>query len=49
MAEIIRSGIQSVDDGQRDAGRAIGMKSGQLMKSSHFATGDAGRYSTNRK
>ena len=31
MAEIIRSGIQSVDDGQRDAGRAIGMKSGQLM------------------
>ncbi|RGE15853.1 amino acid ABC transporter permease [Leucobacter sp. wl10] len=32
MAEIIRSGISSVDDGQRDAGRAIGMTNGMLMR-----------------
>ena len=31
MAEIIRSGIQSVDEGQRDAGRAIGMTESKLM------------------
>ena len=31
MAEIIRSGIQSVDEGQRDAGRAIGMTETKLM------------------
>lgn len=31
MAEIIRSGIQSVDEGQRDAGRAIGMTDAKLM------------------
>ena len=31
MAEIIRSGIQSVDEGQRDAGRAIGMTEATLM------------------
>ncbi|WP_075201058.1 amino acid ABC transporter permease [Leucobacter celer] len=31
MAEIIRSGIQSVDEGQRDAGRAIGMTNAKLM------------------
>lgn len=31
MAEIIRSGIQSVDEGQRDAGRAIGMTEAKLM------------------
>lgn len=32
MAEIIRGGIQSVDPGQLDAGRAIGMPPGQLMR-----------------
>lgn len=32
MAEIIRSGIQSVDEGQRDAGRAIGMTETKLMR-----------------
>ncbi|MHA3684781.1 amino acid ABC transporter permease [Leucobacter sp. HY1910] len=31
MAEIIRSGISSVDEGQLDAGRAIGMTRGKLM------------------
>ena len=31
MADIIRSGIQSVDEGQRDAGRAIGMTESKLM------------------
>ncbi len=31
MAEIIRSGIQAVDEGQRDAGRAIGMTDAKLM------------------
>lgn len=31
MAEIIRSGISSVDEGQLDAGRAIGMTGGKLM------------------
>ncbi len=31
MAEIIRSGISSVDKGQHDAGRALGMSSGKLM------------------
>lgn len=31
MAEIIRSGISSVDSGQLDAGRALGMKRGKLM------------------
>lgn len=31
MAEIIRGGISSIDPGQRDAGRAIGMKPGLMM------------------
>lgn len=31
MAEIIRSGIQSVDEGQREAARALGMSNGQTM------------------
>lgn len=32
MAEIIRSGIQSVDEGQKDAGRAVGMTESKLMR-----------------
>ncbi|MEB4614224.1 amino acid ABC transporter permease, partial [Leucobacter sp. M11] len=32
MAEIVRAGISSVDPGQRDAGRAIGMSSGLMMR-----------------
>ncbi|MCB1273581.1 MAG: amino acid ABC transporter permease [Leucobacter sp.] len=32
MAEIIRSGIMSVDPGQRDAGHALGMTEGKLMR-----------------
>jgi polar amino acid transport system permease protein len=32
MAEIIRSGISSVDPGQLDAGRAIGMTRGMLLR-----------------
>lgn len=32
MAEIIRSGIQSVDAGQHDAGRALGLNGQQLMR-----------------
>ncbi|MGO4190575.1 amino acid ABC transporter permease [Arthrobacter sp. YAF17] len=32
MAEIIRGGIGSVDKGQYDAGRALGMNSGKLMR-----------------
>lgn len=32
MAEIIRGGISSVDPGQRDAGEALGMTSGKLMR-----------------
>ncbi|MBP2372921.1 amino acid ABC transporter permease [Paeniglutamicibacter psychrophenolicus] len=32
MAEIIRGGISSVDPGQLDAGKAIGMKGGLLMR-----------------
>ena len=32
MAEIIRGGIQSVDAGQHDAGRALGMNGRQLMR-----------------
>lgn len=32
MAEIIRSGISSVDAGQLDAGKAIGMTRGKLMR-----------------
>lgn len=32
MAEIVRSGINSVDAGQLDAGRAIGMTGGKLMR-----------------
>lgn len=32
MAEIIRSGISSVDNGQLDAGRALGMTRGKLLK-----------------
>ena len=31
MAEIIRSGIQSVDEGQREAARALGMSNSQTM------------------
>lgn len=31
MAEIIRSGIQSVDEGQKDSGRAVGMTESKLM------------------
>lgn len=31
MAEIIRSGIQSVDEGQREAARAVGMSNSQTM------------------
>ena len=32
MAEVIRGGIQSVDAGQHDAGRALGMNGRQLMR-----------------
>ena len=32
MAEIIRAGIQSVDKGQMEAGRSLGLSSGQTMK-----------------
>ncbi|MBK0421724.1 amino acid ABC transporter permease [Leucobacter sp. CSA2] len=32
MAEIIRGGIQSVDEGQRDASRAIGMTNGLTLR-----------------
>lgn len=32
MAEIVRSGINSVDAGQLDAGRALGMTGGKLMR-----------------
>lgn len=31
MAEIIRGGLQSVDEGQRDAGKAVGMTNLQLL------------------
>ena len=31
MAEIVRSGIQAVDPGQNEAGRSLGMSSGQTM------------------
>ena len=32
VAEIVRSGIQSVDKGQMEAGRSLGMSKGQTMK-----------------
>ncbi|HTN48662.1 MAG TPA: amino acid ABC transporter permease [Burkholderiaceae bacterium] len=32
MAEIIRGGFLAVDQGQRDAARALGMRSGQVMR-----------------
>lgn len=32
MAEIIRAGISSVDDGQQEAARALGMKKSQYLK-----------------
>ena len=32
MAEIIRAGIQAVDDGQREAARALGMSNWQTMR-----------------
>ena len=32
MAEIIRAGIQSVDEGQRDAARALGMRGTQALR-----------------
>ncbi|MGQ4646028.1 ABC transporter permease subunit [Lyngbya aestuarii] len=32
IAEIVRGGIQSVPQGQREAGSALGLKSGQLMR-----------------
>lgn len=32
MAEIARAGIQSVDDGQREAAQALGMSSGKTMR-----------------
>lgn len=32
IAEIVRSGIQSVSRGQREAGRALGLREGQLLR-----------------
>ena len=32
MAEIVRSGIMSIDKGQMEAGRSLGLSSGQTMK-----------------
>ncbi|BBH68719.1 amino acid ABC transporter permease [Actinoplanes sp. OR16] len=32
MAEVVRSGIQGVDGGQRDAARALGVPSGKIMR-----------------
>ena len=32
MAEIIRAGLGAVDSGQREAARALGMRSGQIMR-----------------
>ncbi len=32
MAEIIRSGIQSVDKGQREASKSLGLSDGQTMR-----------------
>ena len=31
VAEVVRSGIQAVDAGQREAGRALGLSEGQIM------------------
>ena len=32
VAEIVRSGIMSIDKGQMEAGRSLGLSSGQTMK-----------------
>lgn len=32
IAEVFRAGIQSVDDGQREAGRAVGLSEGQITR-----------------
>ena len=40
MAEITRSGLQSVDPGQRLAAKALGMTAGQTFADDHRAAGD---------
>ena len=39
VAEIVRSGIMSIDKGQMEAGRSLGLSSGQTMKLDHYAAG----------
>ena len=49
MSEIVRAGIISVDEGQTEAAKALGMTRGQTMRRHRPAAGDAGDHPADRQ
>ena len=46
VSEIFRAGIQSIDKGQMEAGRSLGLTWGQTMALYHYASSFQSNYST---